>query len=103
MCNYEDKQRKIGLNDKNQGGVGEILLPSASGSLRGRPWTSAAFMDGRWKMEAGKLRGKRQKNRPKWKKLGRVGQNIASVSIRGRPWTSATCVDGRRKMEDVKL
>ena len=97
LGNYEEKQRKIGLNGRNQGGMGEILLPSASVSFRGRPWTSAACVDGRWKMEAVKLWGKTEKNWPKWRKLGRGGRNIAAVRFRGHPrhvWTE----DGRWKM-----
>ena len=50
MGNNEEKQRKIGLNGRNQGGVGKILLPSDSVSFRGRPRTSATCVDGRWKL-----------------------------------------------------
>ena len=35
--NYEEKTRKIGLNGRNQGAMGEILLPSASVSFRQLP------------------------------------------------------------------
>ena len=49
LGNYEDKARKIGLNGRNQGGVAEILLLSASVSFSGHPlhvWAE----DGRWKL-----------------------------------------------------
>ena len=49
MGNYEEKQRKIGLNGRNQGGAGDIDAVS----FRQHPRTSAACMDGSWKMGAG--------------------------------------------------
>ena len=56
---------KIGLNGGNQGGVGEILLPSASVRFRGRPWASATCVAGRRTMEDGKLRGQTDEKWPK--------------------------------------
>ena len=37
MGNIEAKQRKFSLIARNQGGVGEILLPSAAASFRKLP------------------------------------------------------------------
>ena len=37
LGNYEERQRKTGLNGRNQGGVGEILLPPAAADVRGHP------------------------------------------------------------------
>ena len=34
MGNIEEKRRKFAINARNQGGIGEILLPSASASFR---------------------------------------------------------------------
>ena len=38
------------LNGRNYGGMGLLLIPSASVSFRGRQRTSALFEAGRWKM-----------------------------------------------------
>ena len=70
---------KIGLNGRNQGGVGSIAavgflqLPRKSVDVRG--------MFGR-KPEAAELRGETEKNQPKWKNPGLGGGDIASVSFR---------------------
>ena len=42
MGDIEEKQRKFALNARSQGGIGEILLPSASVSFHQLPPTAAA-------------------------------------------------------------
>ena len=93
---------KIGLNGRNQGGVGEILLPSASFSLRGRPRTSAPCVDGRRKMESGSYyEGAQRKFGLNGRNQGMMGEILhpsAPASLRGRPCTYAPCVEGRWEM-----
>ena len=96
------KKRKIGLNGRDQGGVGGYCfrqLPRTSGDIRGMG--GSKLEDGRWE-----IMRKTEKNWNKWKKPGMGGGILLpsdSVSFRGRPWISAACVDGRRKMEAGKL
>ena len=80
--------------------MAEILHASASVSFRGRQWTSAAFADGRSKMEDGKLCGKTDKNGINGRNQGGVG-DIDSVSLSQLPRTPGD-VRGMcgRKMED---
>ena len=91
------KKREKSLDCRNSGGMAEIFLSSASVRFRGRPWTAAACVDGRWQMGDGELLGKTVKIPHKWKKVGRGGRNIASVIFRRLPRTSAACVGGRWK------
>ena len=81
----------------------QILLPPASVSFRGCPWTYATCVDDRRKMEDGKLCGKKDIKGRNQGDMGEVFLPEASVSVRGPPWASATCVAGRRKMEDGKF
>ena len=62
ICKIMTKTEKNRHKWQKLGRVAEILLPPASVSCRGRPWTSAACVDGRWKMEAVKLCGETQEN-----------------------------------------
>ena len=104
LGNYEGKQRKIGLNGRNQGGVGEIWHPSASVSFRRLPRTSAACVDGRWKL--GNYEDKQRKigiNGSNQGEMREISLLSASAGFCGRPWTSAACVGGRWKMRSVKL
>ena len=84
--------------------MAEILLPPASVGFRGRPLASAAFADGRCKIEAVKLSGETVKNPPKWQKLGRGGENIAALSFRQLPLASADVRGHPRhvRTEDVR-
>ena len=92
--NYEGKQRKIGLNGRNQGGMGDI----DSASFRGLPWTSAACVDGRWKM--GNYEGEQRKNGINGRNQGGEGGIFlpsTSVRFRGHPRHVRTA-DGRWKL-----
>ena len=60
------------------------MIPSTSVGFRQLPRTSAACVDGGWKMEAVELCGKQRKSHPKWKKIGRGGQNPSGQG--GRHW-----------------
>ena len=90
----------MGIKGRNQGGVGEISLPSASADVRGHPrhvWTG----DGRW--EVGNNEGEQKKIGINGRNQGGIGEIMlpsASVSFRGSPWKSETCAGGRRKMEN---
>ena len=102
LWNYAEIARKIDLNARNRGGVGEIFIPSATVSLLGQ-----RAEDGRrklWNYEETQ------------KKIGLNGSNkggaecIDPVSFRRRrrmsvdfPRTSAACVGRRWKMEAVEL
>ena len=89
--------------ESSAGGLAEILIPSASASFRGRPWTSAARVDG------GRKLGNYEEKDIKFGLDGRNEGGVAeillpsvSVSYRGRPWASAACVDGRWRWEMEK-
>ena len=87
-----DKTDAMPLKGRNMGGVGEILIPSASISLRARPWASATCVDGWRNMENEKLREK-EEMRLKGRTQGGVGEILhpsASDRLRGRAWASAT-------------
>ena len=53
-CEIMRKTEEIDLNGRNQGRIGEILLPSASASFRGRPWESATCVVARRKTGDGR-------------------------------------------------
>ena len=79
-------------------GMGEILHPSASVSIRGRPihvWAE----NGRWQR-----RIYEDKLWPRGRKQGAGGRDIDSVSLRQLPRTSVSirAICGR-KMKDAKL
>ena len=87
MGNNEETEENWPKWQKLGQGWGNI----ASVSCRGRPWTSAACVDGRRMMEDGNLRGKKRKMGPKDRNQGDVGEILLpsdSCSLRHRPRTS---------------
>ena len=96
--NYEENGAKNGPNGRNKGGIGQILLPSASVSFRGQ-WVAAVslisdfylldsvgnFVGGRREEENYEENG--AKNGPNGRNKGGVGQILlpsASASFRGQ-------------------
>ena len=86
MGNYDETDKKIGLNGRNQGGEAEILLPSASAGVRGHPrhlWAE----HGRWKLENYEEKqrkiGQMAETRAGWRKYCFRQLPRMSVDIRG--------------------
>ena len=100
-------------NSRNRGGIGQIFLPSAPVSFRGRLATVVTLVsdihlvDGVGKLGDGggilvnwKPKGAKT---PKTRIPGRKIKFLASVCFRGVPRASSTCVDGRRKLGNGKI